>query len=191
MPVDQRWFQTAIKNANLSQRRLAQMLDMDPASLSLTLRGKRKMQIGEATALAEHLNLPVDEVLAHAGTQIPKGPTAVPIVGYIGQGGEIHARKTRSQAPAHNKLPKDTVAIRCEDQGSALYGWLFYYVPADGIACDAIGRACVVTLPRGDRHIFVPQRGFEPSVYNLWGVTTEPAHSQHIIGATPILWIKP
>lgn len=190
LKVDTRWFQNAIRNADLSQNRLAAVLGIDKGALSLMLNGKRKMTLDEAARLAEILNLPVDEVLAHAGAKLPKGPKSVPVIATIDATGELHPKKAGSRAPSHDQLPGDVVAARCEDAASPLYGWTFYYLPVNGVGAEAIGRSCVVTLANKAQYILTPRRGFDAGVYNLQSLTSVSIESQRIISAAPVLWIK-
>lgn len=57
----------------LSQRQLAKHLGLDPAAVSLMLRGKRKATAQEVAEIARMLGVGVDEVLSRLGT----GVTAV------------------------------------------------------------------------------------------------------------------
>jgi len=65
--INTRWFQNALADKRLSQRGLASRLGVDPAAVSLMFRGKRKMSAADASAVAQFLNVSVDEVLGHAG----------------------------------------------------------------------------------------------------------------------------
>lgn len=65
--VDRRWFQDRLADKRLSQRKLARHLHIDPAAVSLMLRGKRKMTAAEAAEVARLLGVSVDEVVLRAG----------------------------------------------------------------------------------------------------------------------------
>lgn len=69
--VDTAWFHGRLHDRKISQRRLAQMLELDPAAVSLMLRGRRKMSAAEAAEIARMLGVSVDEVLARAGAGAP------------------------------------------------------------------------------------------------------------------------
>ena len=75
--VDTRWFQNLLADKRLSQRQLAKRLGLDPAAVSLMLRGKRKMSVTEASELARFLGVEMDEVLLHAGST-PTVPVKAP-----------------------------------------------------------------------------------------------------------------
>jgi transcriptional regulator with XRE-family HTH domain len=190
MPVDTRWFQDRVRDADLSQSRLARLLDIDKSALSHMFNNKRAMKMSEATRIAEVLSLPLDDVLAHAGIRVPKGPASVAVIGSVDASNEIHMKKAGNRAQSPPDIPKESVAIRCEDRGSTMYGWTFYYVPCAGIAADALERLCVVRLANGAQYLFVPSRGFEPGVHNLRGLNGFAMDGQKITSASPVLQIK-
>ena len=53
MSIDTKWFRDKLQARQLSQRRLARQIGIDPAGVSLLLRGQRRMQLAEAAAHAE------------------------------------------------------------------------------------------------------------------------------------------
>ena len=68
-PIDTQWFKGLLADRQISQRQLAFKMGMDPASMSLMLRGRRKMNLHDAELMARQLNVRVDEVLFHAGVR--------------------------------------------------------------------------------------------------------------------------
>lgn len=72
--VDTRWFQGRLADKRLSQRKLAARLGLDPAAVSLMLRGRRKMTVIEAKEIARALGVEVGEVLGHLGGNVVRGP---------------------------------------------------------------------------------------------------------------------
>lgn len=66
--IDTNWFRSRLADRRLSQRQLAKLLDLDPAAVSLMLRGKRKMSAAEASEIAVQLGVSVQEVLVRAGS---------------------------------------------------------------------------------------------------------------------------
>lgn len=80
MKVDTQWFRFRLQDRRMTQRQLASLMKMDPASVSLMLRGQRRMQLMEAERMAYFLNVGVEEVLFHAGVRsIHGGLTDHPI----------------------------------------------------------------------------------------------------------------
>ena len=66
-PIDTQWFKAVLAYKKISQRQLAFKMGMDPASMSLMLRGKRPMRMIEAEKMSAILAVPLDEILFHAG----------------------------------------------------------------------------------------------------------------------------
>jgi transcriptional regulator with XRE-family HTH domain len=190
MTVNTKWFQDRIRDADLSQRRLAKLLGLDSSALSLMFRGKRGMRIEEATQIAEILALPIDQVLAHAGVKVPRGPSSVAIVGVVDAADEVHARKGGGRADSHDGLPRDCVAVRCEDHASVMYMWTFYFSPASAVSSEAVGRFSVCRIANGPDLLAVPSRGYEVSTYNLRLVNGTKRDNQKLISASPVLWIR-
>ena len=61
------WFRTKLTEKRRSQRQLARHLELDPAAITLMLRGERRMQLEEARSIAAFLGEPVTDVLRAAG----------------------------------------------------------------------------------------------------------------------------
>ena len=189
MTIDTKWFQSRVRDAEMSQSRLAQLLGIDRSALSLMLHGKRGMKIEEATRMAEILALPIDQVLAHAGVKVPKGPASVPLVGTIGANSEIRQRKG-GRVESHDQLPRETAALRCEDRAAVMYGWTVYYVPMASVTSEAIERLSVCRLANDTQHLAVPSRGFEPGTHNLRTLGGAVLENQKLVAASPVLWIR-
>ena len=82
--IDTRWFQDRLSDVRLSQRKLARQMSLDPAAVSLMIRGKRKMSAAEAAEIARFLGVSVTEVLVRAGI----GPTMRETPAPGGSGGD-------------------------------------------------------------------------------------------------------
>lgn len=67
---DDKWFKGRLAELGHTQRALARVLGLDPAAVSLMLRGKRKIEVKEAVALARLLDVPVDEILERVGVDL-------------------------------------------------------------------------------------------------------------------------
>jgi len=79
-PIDTSWFKGLLADRGTSQRQLAFKMEMDPASMSLLLRGKRNLRLEEAEKMAQILNVRVDEILYRAGVRgLGPGDTFTPV----------------------------------------------------------------------------------------------------------------
>jgi transcriptional regulator with XRE-family HTH domain len=63
--IDKAWFMSRMSERGLSLRKLAKSMDMDPSALSRALSGERKVAASEARKIAELLDTPESQVLAH------------------------------------------------------------------------------------------------------------------------------
>lgn len=202
--VNQQWFQDRLADKELSQRRYAKLVDMDPAAVSYMFQGKREMKMDEAIEFASIAGVPLDDVLANAGLQLPEstGKDMCQVVGSINaageltQGGHVDAPRRVPQPPETAGAGK-TVAARFKTGASAaevLDGWLAYYV--DGIArvsVEAIGRLAVARLANhGKTVVGILRRGYSKGTYTLYpwtpgGVAME---NVQLEAATPVLWLR-
>jgi hypothetical protein len=71
--IDTEWFRGRISDRRTSARQLAFQMKIDPAAMSLMLRGKRKMTVLEAAELAELLGADLEEVMRRAGAAVMGG----------------------------------------------------------------------------------------------------------------------
>lgn len=69
--IDKDWFMNSLRGRKQSLRALARHLGMDPASLSRTFAGRRRMQMSEAESIALFLGVTTEEVMERAGVRMP------------------------------------------------------------------------------------------------------------------------
>lgn len=173
MPVDTKWFRDRLADQRMSQRGLARQLGLDPAAISLTLRGKREMKIAEAAAIARLIGVPADEVMRHAGVQISSKGEMVLVCSYMDASAEVHTESTGLTVPhPGGDLPETLTAIQCRTAGTALDhmdGWvMFANVHMDGsVQADAVGRLSVLRLRNGVMHVAKLARGSRRGVWTL------------------------
>lgn len=88
--VDEKWFKDRLLDQRKSTRGLARHLNIDPSSASRMLTGQRRMRMEEADAIARFLNVPVSEVLKHAGVNLePIVHSRIVLAAIINARGEI------------------------------------------------------------------------------------------------------
>lgn len=208
MRVDTQWFNDMIsRTAYGSQRRIARKIrgrhgrPLDPAALSLMLRGKRAMQISEARQFADILNVPLIEVLRRAGISVPDEQTKhVPVAGHIDKNGTLvmHSPDESELVPAPSDVPADSVVIRCQTARSdyaLIDGWQFFVEKPGPAKPDHIGRFCVVSAKGHDPGVAFVARGYKAGTYNLTaGIYFGHAHlieNATIDWASAVIWIRP
>lgn len=65
--MDKQWFKDALRIANLTTADLAKRIGRDRAVISRIMNGHQAMTNAQAEIFAEMLNVPLDEVITHAG----------------------------------------------------------------------------------------------------------------------------
>lgn len=209
MKVDTAWFNAIIaKSPYGSQRRLARKImgrhgkALDASALSLMLRGKRQMQIDEARQLADLLDVPLVEVIQHAGIEThEEGAQTIPVFGYIDNSGEL---KTNGSPSKHSEvvqgpsgLPPGAVAIRCRTPRSELGnldGWIIFVEKPAPPSPNLIGRLCAVETKGGKAGLGHVARGYQPSTFNIQYGFCGPARQAEnvrLTWAAPVLWVRP
>lgn len=175
MPIDTKWFTDRLADQRMSQRGLARALGLDPAAVSLTLRGKREMKIAEAAAIARLLGVPADEVMEHAGVRISSKNTLIPLGGWMDGTAEVHVDMTMRQTVPHpgGDLPENAGACICRTDGTDLShmdGWILYVAnmnPDGGIQPESIGHLSFCRLKNGGIYVARIVRGMKRGRWTL------------------------
>lgn len=175
MAVDTKWFRDRLSDQRLSQRGLARQLGLDPAAVSLTLRGKREMKIAEAAAIARLLGVPADDVMEHAGVRISSKHTLVPICGMMDGTAEVHVDLKAYEAVAHpgGDLPDKAVGVICRTENTDIIhmdGWLLFAKEGfdePGIMPEAVGRLAFCRVKAGGIYVARIVRGMKRGRWTL------------------------
>ena len=86
---DKVWFQRKFADAGMSQRRLAALMELNHAAVSLALQGERKLTLDEAATLARLLGEPFEEIVRRMGIAVPAPRGAVLLNHTIDRTGRI------------------------------------------------------------------------------------------------------
>ncbi|SOD41340.1 helix-turn-helix domain-containing protein [Nitrosovibrio sp. Nv4] len=192
-PIDTTWFRHRIEDKKISQRKLAVKLDLDPAAVSLMIRGKRKMSLEEAARLSEVFGVPVEEVMERGGIEPPKALEGkVPVVGWADNQGLVHIEQIEGPlfVPSPPGVGDNASALRLLD------GWVVYYTRSDRLEPEAVGRLAVIqTAEGGPRYMRILNRGYEPGKWNLTPFRTPRGDAEKVDGvridwAAPVSWIR-
>jgi transcriptional regulator with XRE-family HTH domain len=195
--INTAWFKDRLADKKISQRKLARLLDLDPAGVSYMLRGLRAMKLEEAAAIATLLGQPLDEVLRHAGVPPPKeGKYMIRVGGHIDATGVVHIGSSKGERliVAPPGLPEDAIALRFQTSVSAammMNGWVVYSA-SPGARKGEAGSLCVAQIIRGPMVLGLLERGYGAGLWNVlpWvpgGVALEGVMLEH---CAPVLWIK-
>lgn len=194
--VNSKWFTDRLKDSDLSLRKLAQRLDLEPSALSLTFNGKRKLQAAEAVEIARHLGVPVADVFANAGVKIAAqngaAPRQVRLAGWVELNGaadlDWSGRDESVDGPPG--LAAGSVAVQVRSAAFRDGDILFLSPPEKSVPADAIGRQCLVRLKTGAHAIRFVRKGYKAGLYNLLHDAGLAETDVAVEWAAPLYWIK-
>lgn len=189
--INTRWFQDRIEDRGLSQRKLAKLMGLDPASVSLMLNGKRKMSMPEAASLSTLLGIPLEDVIFNAGLPRPRDEgSTIPVTMVVDGVGRVKPREgANPRVPAPPGMPAMSAALRCEDPTSSFDGWVFFVAPRSDVPADAIGRLCLVRTAEGNEWVRFVRRGYSAGLFTLASLTGETVPDMRLSSASPVVWI--
>lgn len=192
--INQEWFKERLRQVKLSQRQLAKKMDLDPASVSYMLSGKRAMSMEEARQLAGHLLLPVTEVMRQAGIDVQDDVRKVPVAGYISAGGVVSLlpKGTHDTVSCPADVPTGSFAVQARIVNSANDGWLWFVSGIQEEPEQCGGKLALLALKDGRMLCAIIKRGYKSGHYNLilmpeGGVL----ENKEVAWCARILWIQP
>lgn len=188
------FFKNRLKDRDISQRKLATLLKLDPAAITLMLKGERRMQPAEAKVIAELLGLPITQVLREAGVPVTEDVGTVPIAGSVDGSGRITLMPpgTHEMTVAPTDVPRDGYALQMRAFGDAQDGWVLFVSDSSTSNDDHLDRLCAVSISDGRAVVAFVRRGYRQGLHNLmlWP-SREPLHDQKLSSVSPVLWLKP
>ena len=189
------WFRQVLASKKLSQRRLAGLMELDPAAVSLMLRGQRRMTNEEAHQIGIILGVKTTEVLRQAGIAVSDDVRHVKVMGHIDE----HAVVTLFPKRTHDKVvgpadcPEGTYALQMRTPATQKDGWMYFVSPAEDDPRAHLNTMCVVALENGELLVAFIQRGYRTGTFNLIRCCTNESLRTdcNVAWAARILWIKP
>ena len=188
------FFKNRLADRKITQRKLAALLQLDPAAITLMLRGERRMQPAEAQIIAEVLGLPITQVLREAGIPVTEDVSTVPIAGSVDSSGRITLMPvgTHEMIAAPPDVPRDGYALQMRAFGDAQDGWVLYVSDASTSADLHLDRLCAVSISDGRAVLAWVRRGYRQGLHNLmlWP-SRDALHDQSLVSVSPVLWLHP
>lgn len=189
------WFRQLLATRKLSQRGLAKLLELDPAAVSLMLRGQRKMTNAEAHQVSLILGVPITEVLRQAGIEVNDDVRRVKVTGYIDKDAAVtlFPKRTHDKVVGPADCPEGTYALQQRDANSQKDGWMYFVSPSEDDPRQHLGEMCCVALDNGEHIVAFIQRGYRSGTFNLIRCCTNESlrTDANVVWASRILWIKP
>lgn len=195
--INKQWFTERLSEKKISQRKLAKMLNLDPAAVSYMLSGKRKMTQAEAKEIAGYLLVPVTEVMRQAGIDVQDDIRKIPIAGFITGSSSVTTLAPGAEdymiAPAD--VPADSYAIQARtqmSQASFSDGWLFVVSSARVPSTEVVGKLCLSASKQGDLWLGIVGRGYKANHQNLLlFLSNQTLENKDLLWSSQVLWVKP
>lgn len=194
MQPDRRFFESLMRDKDMSLRSLARLMGLGHSHLSLTFSGDRRLQLDEAIQLASIFNVPLSRIVQAMGIQAaPIGDARVTVVGGVGSDGTVVANEpgTIERTAAPPGVPEDGLAVQFRTAGTAL-DWLdaavMFTARPDGVGSSALGRLCIVQIKDGPMAVAAVRRGYQDGRFNLFGLH----HRENVLleFAAPVLFTR-
>ena len=192
--VNTKWFRERLAEREMSVRRLAKHLELDPSAVSLMLRGRRTMTADEANRISGLLTIPVTEVLAQAGVQIEEDARSMSIRASIDGHSVLHpiTAKIARRASAPRDVPAGGLALQVRAAELLQDGWVLFTGAFDTRVQAMFDRLAVLELRGAGRVVGTVKRGYSDDRFNIvpWlgGPSVDDADA---LSAAPVLWIRP
>jgi hypothetical protein len=192
--MDTLWFRDKLKDKKLSQRGLAKLVELDPAAVSLMLRGQRKMTPHEAHQISVILGVPILEVMRRAGIDVTEDVRKAPIAAHVDSQGNVVSMPngTHDMSSSPGDCPIGTYAVQVRAHTSVKDGWLLFVSPAQSDAASHLDQLCNCATKAGQQLLGVVRRGYKRDMQNLvlWP-SNETIFDADLAWVSPVLWIKP
>jgi transcriptional regulator with XRE-family HTH domain len=190
MPIDTDWFTNRLAERGLSQRGLAKLMGLDPAAVSLMLRGKRRMTVEEASQLAVLLQSTSTEVLEAAGVPVTGGDRVrvaaiLQVSGHV----ELVAEGLHDTVEAPPGIPVDAMAIQSRT-GGLDDGWLYFTSAGHAKPESVLGQLALVAIRDNGLLLAHVRRGYRKGAYNLVDVAGRALQSVELAWASPVFWVR-
>lgn len=194
--LDREWFLEKMREHKFTVRGLAKMMDRDPSSVSLMLRGIRAITPDESIALGDLFSVTPQEILKRAGAPLPDESRTIKVTHYSNSDSEIH--EVDDSAQDNFKAPYDTpvnaYAVQVRN-GGAIDGWIFIVSGTKRDPKDLTNSGfCVFCNSVGERHFGFIRKGYKTGTFNVTydlvsGIRT--LDNVELTWASEILWVKP
>ena len=191
--MDTTWFKQRLAEKKLSQRALSKLMELDPAAVSLMLRGMRRMTAAEGQQMAVILGFDFTEVMRRAGVQVTEDITMATVVGAIDSKHNVLMLPPASQQSvvAPPECHTNTLVFQTRDRGTLRDGWLYFVSPTREQPETRLGQLSIIHVD--GRTVL----GWVTPAYLTGKFNVVSGHGEDLAieavpdWVSPVLWIKP
>lgn len=176
--VNKGWISDQLTRLQISQRALATRIEVDPASFSKTLNGQRRLQIDEATKLADVFHCKLADVLENFGLTRKDGVATVELLGCFDGTGLVTPHDWN--AKVHDIFDPEVAKFALQSHvGGVMDGWMYFFkIEKSSIQLD---QAALFALEDGTEVIGFARRGYLPGEYRIMSYNGNQFKGQHKI----------
>ena len=188
--IDTAWFENQIRDAKLSGRRVARMMNMHSSSFNRLVNGRQQWRPQEIIDFAQIIAQPREEVTARTGATLPPDDSddGVTITATAGSHGVISGSVSGSRRVALPKAARGLEGVRVLN--GPFNGWVALYTPAvRGIEPEAVGRLAVAWRGK-ERLLGVLQRGADRGYWDVTALGGFKHAGVKVDKAAPVLWVR-
>lgn len=196
--IDVDWFKDKLEEKHLTIRGLAKLMDLNPSTVSLMLRGIRSIHNEDAVKLADAFSVTPIEIFKRAGAPIEDEVRNIKVLMYIDERSRLIS--VPPEAADTFKAPYDSptnafgVQIRT---GRRYDGWVMVVNGTKSKPSDSIGSLAVYCTDKGEVNMGMIRRGYISGTYNVYndmhdsGEAVDKNQNINIVWCQHVIWIKP
>lgn len=193
--VDKDWFQSKLDERKMSMRALAKLMDVDPSTVSMMIRGLRGLSMENAQKMASVFSCTTNEVYKRAGLPLEDETRTIPVAMYVDNGIDLH--EISEEARDHMSAPFDTPSSAYAVQyrtSEAHDGWMVIVDGGKYPPEKCVGAFCAYCDDKGKVSLGIIRRGYKSDRFNVVHNFVTNANQEldiDVLWASPVIWIKP
>lgn len=197
--IDAEWFKRKLEEKKLTVRGLAKLMELNPSTVSLMLRGIRAIHNEDAVKLADAFSVTTTEIFKRAGAPIQDEARTLPITMYVDEHDRVLpiSIEAADDFIAPYDTPTNAYAVQVRT-GRKYDGWILVVSGTKLKPEECVGSLVVYCTHKGEVDIGMLRRGYIKGTYNVMndmsnGDAKEKALTQNIevLWCQPVIWIKP
>lgn len=194
-PIETSWFVDRLSSRQLTQRKLAKLMGLDPAAISLMFRGKRKITLEEAAQLAAILDVTTTEMFERVGLA-PATGKQVKLVGFLNGDAEVGfiGKGSHTFVESPGEVSAETIAVQAKTAATkmdAIDGVVYFIDHTKTAPNGLINCLSLCAIKGGKTVIGQIKKGYQRGTYNLNLIGSSAIiENTEIVWASPVTWCK-
>lgn len=197
--IDVDWFKTQLERKKLTVRGLAKLMDLNPSTVSLMLRGIRAIHNEDAIKLADAFSVTATEIFKRAGAPIQDEARSLPVTMYVDEHDRVLpiSIEAADEFRAPYDTPTNAYAVQVRT-GRKYDGWMLVVSGNKLKPDECVGSLVVYCTHKGEIDIGMLRRGYIKNTYNVMndmstheGKDKSLTQNIEVLWCQQVIWIKP